>query len=635
MLKNMKVGTKIVSGFVLVLLLLVVVAYFGYNGLTGVVDRVVKADDTNRLVKMIQETRQQEKNYIIRGKDEYIAKVDEELAALNKQVEETKAKFNDKVNQDQMDAVAKEVGQYKAAFHSYVDMNNQKAATMEEMRAKAGEALKLTEEVRASQKEQLAAVLKTNAEAIQDKLTKADDTNRLIKWFIDARKNEKEFIISRGEQKWRDAVDGNLAKILTLAADMNSRFQEKENIDRINKIIETIKAYDANFDKFAGLMAQQNKADETMVASARAAQKVCGAARADQKAKLESQIVSANSLIGIISLVAVLLGLALALVITRGITKPLNRIIEGLSEGSDQVASASTQVSSSSQSLAEGASEQAAALEETTSSMEEMGSMTRANADNAGQADGLMTEAGTIIREAAQSMDGMAESMEQIAQSGGEIGKIVKSIDEIAFQTNLLALNAAVEAARAGEAGAGFAVVADEVRSLAMRAAEAAKSTQELVEGTVKRIEQGSQLVDKTQSGFKQVTESAGKVGGLVSEIAAASQEQAQGIEQVNKAMVQMDQVTQQVAANAEESASASEELNAQAVQMKEMVGGLMAIVGGANGRSALTASGPNGNGHKKIIKAAKARQALPEHGAKEVKPEQVIPFHEEELNDF
>ena len=179
-------------------------------------------------------------------------------------------------------------------------------------------------------------------------------------------------------------------------------------------------------------------------------------------------------------------------------------------------------------------------------------------------------------------MGRLTESMGEITRASEETSKIIKTIDEIAFQTNLLALNAAVEAARAGEAGAGFAVVADEVRNLAMRAADAAKNTANLIEGTVKKVKDGSDLVSRTNEAFQQVAGSSAKAADLVAEIAAASNEQAQGINQINTAVTELDKVTQQNAANAEESASAAEEMSAQAETMLGMVGELVAMVGGA-----------------------------------------------------
>jgi methyl-accepting chemotaxis protein len=238
----------------------------------------------------------------------------------------------------------------------------------------------------------------------------------------------------------------------------------------------------------------------------------------------------------------------------------------------EQVGTASAQVASSSQSLAEGASQQAASLEETSSALEEMASMTKQNADNSGQANTLMNEANKVVGQAKDSMGDVTKSMEEISKASEETSKIIKTIDEIAFQTNLLALNAAVEAARAGEAGAGFAVVADEVRNLAMRAAEAAKNTSDLIEGTVKKVNTGSELVQKTNEAFDEVAISAAKVGELVNEIAAASKEQAEGIEQLNKGVVEMDKVVQQNASGSEESAAASEEMSSQAQELNSML---------------------------------------------------------------
>ncbi|MBI5522566.1 MAG: chemotaxis protein [Desulfarculus sp.] len=308
--------------------------------------------------------------------------------------------------------------------------------------------------------------------------------------------------------------------------------------------------------------------------------------------------------------VALLLGLLLAFFITRSITRPIRRVIAGLSDGSQQVASAAGQVATSSQSLAEGASQQAAALEETSSSLEEMSSMTKTNADNAAQANRLMAESKALVTRANQSMGELTQSMREISAAGEQTGKIIKTIDEIAFQTNLLALNAAVEAARAGEAGAGFAVVAEEVRNLAQRAAEAAKNTAGLIEGTIKKTQQGSELVAKTNEAFQEVATSAEKVAELVGEIAAASGEQAQGIEQVNKAANEMDKVTQQNAANAEESASASEELSAQAETMQGFVANLESMVGraGGNGQGRLALA----RWDRRRVRSSDQRLALP-----------------------
>lgn len=283
---------------------------------------------------------------------------------------------------------------------------------------------------------------------------------------------------------------------------------------------------------------------------------------------------------GIVGIIAIAAIIIVALLVTSGITKPVNMIIGGLNKGADQVTSSSNQVSSSSQALAEASSEQAAAIEESSSSLEEMASMTRQNAENAGQADILMQQSKKIIDEANRSMSELTLSMDEITRASEETSKIIKTIDEIAFQTNLLALNAAVEAARAGDAGAGFAVVAEEVRNLAKRSAEAAGSTALLIEGTVSKINSGSQLLKKTNSAFSEVSNSSAKVGELVAEIAVASREQAQGIEQINKAVAEMDKIVQVNAAGAEESASASEEMTAQAEEMKRLVDGLIAVIG-------------------------------------------------------
>jgi methyl-accepting chemotaxis protein len=192
-----------------------------------------------------------------------------------------------------------------------------------------------------------------------------------------------------------------------------------------------------------------------------------------------------------------------------------------------------------------------------------------------------MQGANRIVTDARDAMERLTGSMEEVSSASKQTQEIIKTIDEIAFQTNLLALNAAVEAARAGEAGAGFAVVADEVRNLALRAAEAAKNTAAMIQGTVQKIEEGRELVDSANEAFAQVAEGATKAGALVAEIASASGRQAEGIDQVDRAISEAEKATQQNAASAEESASASEEMTAEAEKMKGIVDDLVLLIEG------------------------------------------------------
>ncbi|CCK82276.1 methyl-accepting chemotaxis sensory transducer [Desulfobacula toluolica Tol2] len=342
-------------------------------------------------------------------------------------------------------------------------------------------------------------------------------------------------------------------------------------------------------------------------------------------------------MIGLVSILVIAAVIIMSIFIVKNLSQTLSRVIAGLSSSTEQVASAAGQVSSSSQSLAEGSSEQAASIEETSASMEEMASMTAKNAENAAHADTLMKEANGVVASANNSMNQLISSMEDISRASDETGKIIKTIDEIAFQTNLLALNAAVEAARAGDAGAGFAVVADEVRNLAIRSAEAAKNTAQLIEGTVKKVNHGSELVSTTNEAFGNVAKSSEKVAGLVAEISEASKEQSGGIEQVNIAITEMDKVVQQNAATAEESASASEEMNAQAEQLKDYVGDLVLLVTGKNEQRSAALL------HQKSVAgiSGTSRRSMPANKKliaplKEVRPDQVIPFDDDkEFVDF
>ncbi len=285
--------------------------------------------------------------------------------------------------------------------------------------------------------------------------------------------------------------------------------------------------------------------------------------------------------ITVVGLVAITGGLLLCIFIVRNVTRPIRRIIVDLNESVGQVNDAASQVSCASQQLAEGASEQASSLEETSSALEQMAAMTRQNADGARKANTLSGQARDAAEGGDKTMEKLNKAMAGINKSSEEISKIIKVIEEIAFQTNLLALNAAVEAARAGEHGKGFAVVAEEVRSLAQRSAKAAGETTELIEESVLRAKEGTDVAAEVGQALGAIAADITKLTDLVDGIAQASQQQAQGADQVNTAVSQMDKVTQQNAAGAEQSASAAEELSAQSQTVKGIVQQLSVLVDG------------------------------------------------------
>ncbi len=250
----------------------------------------------------------------------------------------------------------------------------------------------------------------------------------------------------------------------------------------------------------------------------------------------------------------------------------LNEILGGINLAAEQVSKASVQVASSSQMLAQGAAEQSSAIEELTASITQIAAQTNQNAAYANQANELALNARDNAIAGNTQMKGMLEAMEAINESSGNISKIIKVIDEIAFQTNILALNAAVEAARAGQHGKGFAVVAEEVRNLAARSASAAKETTDMIEGSIKKTEAGTKIAGETASALSKIVEGVSQAASLVGDIAVASNEQATGIAQIDKGVEQVSQVIQTNAATAEESASASEELSSQADLLKGQV---------------------------------------------------------------
>ncbi|WP_337010279.1 methyl-accepting chemotaxis protein [Pantoea sp. AS142] len=428
---------------------------------------------------------------------------------------------------------------------------------------------------------------------------------------FDAANVEKGFLAKPSEAS-RAAVMAEYAAITTLSEQLDTFAQPTIN-ELSRNVLSTLTQQRQALTRYVDAIEKEKSDSASLTTTAEKLNAVVSDIFAFQTQLSADFIKQAEWRIAFAALICVVLSLLLAWRITRSITQPLKetlnaaqciaggdltvslkttrgdelgqlmqavdamnsslkRIITNVRDGVSSVARASAEIAAGNTDLSSRTEQQSAAVVQTAASMEQLSSTVKQNAENAHHASQLATDASVNAGRGGEIIRDVIVTMNSISQSSGKIGEIINVINSISFQTNILALNAAVEAARAGEQGRGFAVVAGEVRNLAQRSSLAAKEIETLIRESLNRVHDGSEFVERAGTTMDDIVRSVSQVNAIMTEIAAASDEQNRGISQIATAMAEMDTTTQQNAALVEESSAAASSLESQADELEKTV---------------------------------------------------------------
>lgn len=639
MLKRMKLTAKLYGSFTLVLALLISVGIVGYRAMTGVVEMAENKGDADTIAQLFLKIRVSQRDYQLRHDEESLKNTSEGFVRILEKLQKSSARFVHQADIDTFSQVATAMKSYHESFLAYVELYNQREVLMEKIQTTGNGILATVQRFSTDQEDKLVELQNEDASSntINDQIEKIIDAGAIVRCFLDARKNEKEFIISNGKHGWMERVNTGVLDIKRVATNLKSRSGMQKNIDQLDSIMVVVDQYNQELDDYARLMIRQSEEQDTMRKLAEDLEKNVDAVSAGQKEKMLVQISSATMLLVTVSAAALIIGVFSSFTVTRGITgqvvktmmlaekmacgdftarleidqrdeigvmaRSLNAMAEqlgtmikeivgginSLAESSTDMAAVSKQLSASAQGTAEKSSTVAtaagemssnfqsvsAAMEQSSSNIQVVATATEEMTATVNEIGQNAAKARVISEKAVKQSEITSGKMSELSEAAKKVGMVTETITEISEQTNLLALNATIEAARAGGAGKGFAVVANEIKELAKQTAAATVDIK-------LQIDEMQNTTSSTVEGIVSIVDIINEINNMINGIATAVEEQSAA--------------TSEIASNIAQAAQGIGEVNENVAQSSMVVDSIARDIANINQESDQV-----GNGSKQV----------------------------------